>query len=176
MSLASLGSATQVGYLVDDLDEAIRGWIDRLGVGPWTVFRNVELDGAYRGEPTHVTMHVALGYQGETQIELIQPVNDAPSPYRGGDGKVLLGIHHVAWLVDDLDARVAALAASGMDTRFTAANPTTRVAYLADPATPGALIELIESAVTADLIVQGIAASRDWDGSNPVTEYDLSAQ
>lgn len=107
MRLATFGAFDQTGILVDDLDASIARWIAHSGVGPWTVFRNVRLDGSYHGEPTIVTIDVGLSYQGEMQIELIQVTNDAPSPYRGDDGRVLLGLHHLARIVDDLDGAVA---------------------------------------------------------------------
>lgn len=78
MRLARYGAIDQTGILVEDLDASIARWIDHSGVGPWTIFRNVRMDGSYRGEPTLVTMDVGLSYQGEMQIELIQVTNDAP--------------------------------------------------------------------------------------------------
>lgn len=41
MTRTRFGSIDQIGYLVDDLAQSIERRIDRLGVGPWTVFRNV---------------------------------------------------------------------------------------------------------------------------------------
>lgn len=95
--MARLGPIDQIGYVTADLDRAVERWTRQLGVGPWTVFRNVVLDGEYRGAPTRVSIDVALSYQGAVQIEFIEPTSDAPSPYRGPDGAVLEGIHHVAW-------------------------------------------------------------------------------
>lgn len=171
----AFGPIVQIGYLVDDLDAAVARWTGRLGVGPWTVFRNVTLDGRYRGEATVVGMHVALGYRDGLQIELIEVTNHAPSPYRGADGHRLKGIHHVAWLVDDRDAAVAAMTARGLTLAFEAGNPGTKVAYLESPDEPGVLFEYIESPATRTLIAEGVAATRDWDGSNPVTVIDFAA-
>ncbi|ANI79705.1 VOC family protein [Sphingobium sp. EP60837] len=168
------GAIDQTGILVQDLDASISRWITHSGVGPWTVFRNVRLDGSYRGEPTVVTMDVGLSYQGEMQIELIQVTNDAPSPYRGDDGRPLLGLHHLARIVDDLDAAVDAAVAGGMEVSFTAQNPTTRVAYLQVPGEPGQLFEFICGADMRALCEAGIAASRSWDGKNPVTVIDFA--
>lgn len=174
MTQALFGRINQIGYLVDDLDAAIARWTDRLGVGPWTVFRNVSLNGRYRGQETMVTMDVALGYQGDMQIELILVTNDAPSPYRDASGKRILGAHHIAWLVDDRDAAVAKVVAKGLKIAFEAENPGTRVAYMESDDDPGVLYEFIESESTRGLIEQGIAATRNWDGSNPVTVIDFA--
>jgi len=173
--VARFGAIDQTGILVQDLDASIARWIAHSGVGPWMVFRNVRMDGSYRGEPTVVTMDVGLSYQGEMQIELIQVTNDAPSPYRADDGQPLLGLHHLARIVDDLDEAVDAAVAGGMELLFTAQNPGTRVAYLQVPGEPGQLFEFICGADMRAMGAAGIAAARDWDGSDPVTVIDFAA-
>lgn len=168
-----MGAIDQIGYVTADLDAAVAQWTQKLGVGPWTVFRNVSLPGVYRGEPTEVTIDVALSYRGGVQIELIEPTNAAPSPYRGPDGAVLEGIHHIAWLVDDLDAGVAEFAARGLKPLFRAGNAASQVAYF-NPA-PGVIWELIAGPGMRAMIDEGIAAAVNWDGRDPVTEIDLAA-
>ncbi|OCC25580.1 glyoxalase [Croceicoccus estronivorus] len=175
MSMAKHGPIDQIGVLVDDLDAGIRHWKDVLGVGPWTVFRNVSMQGNYRGQDGVVMMDVAMGYQGETQIELIKVTNDAPSPYRDGTGAPIIGLHHLAWLVDDLDQTVADVTADGMTVIFQASNPGTRVAYCEIEGEPGPLFEFIEGAQTAELFKSGREATKTWDGSNPITEFDFTA-
>lgn len=166
------GPIDQLGYVTADLDRAIQLWRDKLGVGPWTVFRNVRLTGTYRGEPTEVGIDVALAYRGAVQIELIQPTDAAPSPYRDEAGALRLGAHHVAWVVDDLDAEVARCAGEGLEPTFRAGNAASRVAYF-EPE-PGVIWELIEGAGMRAMIDAGIAVAAVWDGSNPITEIDLA--
>lgn len=168
MTKALFGPIDQIGYLVDNLDESIARWLDHLGVGPWTVFRDVSLEGRYRGQPGTVTMDVALAYQGNIQIELIKATNDTPSPYRDGAGAPILGIHHIAWVVDDLDVAVARATTNGLKVSFEAENIATRVAYLEADDEPGILYEFIEGAGMREMIDGGIAATRDWDGSDAV--------
>ncbi|TZG25055.1 VOC family protein [Sphingomonas montanisoli] len=170
MSQHGFGQIDQIGYLVENLDAAIQFWIDRFGVGPWTVFRNVPLDGVYRGQAGTVTIDVGLSYQGNVQIELIEATNDTPSPYRDADGRRLLGIHHTAHIVDDLDAAVAKASGNGLRVVFEASNPATRVAYLASDNEPGLLAEFIMGPGMREMADAGIAAAKMWDGSNPVVE------
>ncbi|UGT55897.1 VOC family protein [Nocardia asteroides] len=47
----------QVGYVVTDLDAAIAHWLEHTGIGPWTVFRGVRLDGTYRGGMRELIAH-----------------------------------------------------------------------------------------------------------------------
>jgi len=175
MSQAKFGRIDQIGIVVPDIEAGIATWTQRLGIGPWTVFKNVRINGEFRGQPTSVTFEVAMGYQGETQIELMQMTNDAPSPYRGKSGELLLGMHHVAWLVDDLDVTMGQAMADGMKLVFKAANPTTRVAYMEIDDQPGMMFEFIESSQTRELFRDGIAATQNWDGTNPITVFDLAA-
>ena len=172
---AKYGPITQIGLVVDDLDASIQRWIGTMGVGPWTVFRNVTLNGQYRGQDTVVTIDVGLSYQGETQVELIEVTNRAPSPYLDENGRALTGLHHLAWIVDDLDAVLTRAAAEGLKLVFRAQSPGTRVAYLEAPGEKGLLFEYIESEATRELIAAGLMATRDWDGTNPIHEIDFAA-
>ncbi|ALX15509.1 glyoxalase [Burkholderia cepacia JBK9] len=169
------GPIDQIGYVVADLDRSIARWRARHDVGPWTVFRNVRLDGRYLGEPVTVTMDVGLAYRGDLQIELIHVTNDTRSPYRDAHGQPLVGPHHVAWVVDDLDAAVSQLTARGLRVVFEAHNPATRVAYLDDADDPGVRVEVIEGAGMRDMIVHGIAEAHTWDGTDPVRIIDAAA-
>lgn len=174
MSSAFLGPIDQIGYLVDDLEQGIGRWLQHFGVGPWTVFRNVSLEGNYRGEPVTVTMDVGLGYQGAIQVELIEVTNAAKSPYRDEQGRVLHGMHHVAWVVTDIDQAIARLTATGLRVVFEASNPATRVAYLENEAEPGVFYEVIQGTGMRELIQQGIQAARTWDGSDPIHVIDTA--
>lgn len=178
MSTTSFGPIRQIGYVVDNVDAAMALWTTQAGIGPWTCFRNVTLDGHHLGKPTRIRMNVGLGYQGAMQIELIEVVDDGGvSPYRGADGRMLAGQHHVAWLSRDLVRDIARAEANGLAVRFRGANATTQVAYLESPASPGTRFELIEvDAQTTAMFERGIAASRAWDGSGPaIDEFDLGA-
>lgn len=177
-TIAGHGPIAQIAWLTEDLDRAIDQWRILAGVGPWTVYRNVTLDGDYRGTPATIGIDVGLAYQGETQIELIAPHGAGPSPYHDTDGRVRVGMHHVAWLVDDVAAAAKDAAAAGLVPVFSAESGggATRVAYLEAPDEPAILLELIEATpMIRDGFATGTAAARDWDGSNPVTIFDFAA-
>ncbi|MBN3838731.1 VOC family protein [Burkholderia sp. Ac-20349] len=169
-----LGPIDQIGYVVADLDRSIARWRERHDIGPWTVFRNVRLDGHHLGAPVTVTMDVGLAYRGDLQIELIHVTSDTSSPYRDAYGQPLVGLHHVAWVVDDLDAALARLTSRGLRVVFEARNPATRVAYLDDADDPGVRVEVIEGAGMRDMIAHGIAEARAWDGTDPVRIIDAA--
>jgi methylmalonyl-CoA/ethylmalonyl-CoA epimerase len=165
----------QIGFLVHDLDAAVHRWTAHSRVGPWTIYRNIVLDGHFRGMPTRVKMDVALGYQCDMQIELITVTNDAPSPYRASDGTRLSGLHHLARIVDDLEAAVADAQACGLKVEFTASNSSTSVAYLRALEEPGTLFEFIEGEGMRAMWEAGVAQARAWDGREPNRTIDFAA-
>ncbi|HZR38357.1 MAG TPA: VOC family protein [Nevskia sp.] len=177
MNTRTYGPIRQIAWLVEDLDAAIRHWMEFAGVGPWTVYRNTTLNGHCRGVPTRVKMDVGLSYQDEVQIELIQVTSRTPSPYQDAQGRTLVGMHHVAWLSRDIDGDVAQARRRGLTAAFEASNGVVRVAYMESAAEPGLLLEFIEAApVVLEGFAAGIQAAREWDGrSNPVSVIDFEA-
>jgi methylmalonyl-CoA/ethylmalonyl-CoA epimerase len=174
MTNASFGAIRQIAWVVADLEASVANWRRVSGVGPWTCFRNVAMQGRLRAQAVTVRMHVALGYQGDMEIELIQPLGEGPSPYRCAAGAPLIGMHHVAWFCEDVGADVARAQARGLSACFEAANEVTRVAYLEDPREPGLLLEFIEmNAVMRAGLEARLAAARTWDGRDPGQVIDL---
>ena len=53
-TIADHGPISQIAWLTEDLDRAIDQWRRLAGIGPWTVYRNVTLDGLYRGAPATI--------------------------------------------------------------------------------------------------------------------------
>lgn len=161
MSQLPSGPIDQIGYVVADLDESVRFWEQVAGVGPWMIFRDVVLDGVFEGRAVKVGINVALSARGDTQIELIEPVGEGPSPYLE-QGKPILGVHHVAWIVDDLDKARADALAAGLEPLFDAHNEAVRVSYLTSAAAGGARFELIEGEGSREMLDQQIRDARAW--------------
>ncbi len=110
-----LGPIDQLGYVVDDIESAMNHWIERLGVGPFYFLPSPPMqDLAYRGQPTEARIAVALSFSGPLQIELIQPLDDHPTPYRDFMAVHGTGLHHVARFVDDYDEALAGYTSRGM--------------------------------------------------------------
>jgi methylmalonyl-CoA/ethylmalonyl-CoA epimerase len=174
MKTQSFGPIRQIAWVVRNLEESVHTWLRVSGVGPWTCFRNVAMAGTLDGHATKVRMHVALGYQGDMEIELIEDLGAGPSPYRSGAGEPLVGMHHVAWFSGDVLADVGRGTARGMQVKFQAANEVTRVAYLEDPREPRLLFEFIEmNEVMRAGFAARLEAARTWQGENPLQVIDL---
>jgi hypothetical protein len=166
----TFGPIVQQGYIVRDLDAAMRFWIERMGVGPFFAVRPVRLVNVwYRGTNISVTMSCAFANSGETQIELIQPF-DQPSIYTEFFAARREGLHHVGYLTDEYGKSVAAAQALGFEHLQSGENADSGFAYFdsGDPA-QGSLIELIEaSAMIRQFFSLVHDAAVGWDGTDPV--------
>lgn len=171
---SSFGPIRQMAYVVEDVHASVAQWLRGTGVGPWFVFRNVAMAARYRGRDSTVCMDVALGYQGDIEIELIQPTSFSDSPYVGADRRALLGPHHIAYFTDDLAAATQRAVKQGLDQVFYAHNPVTQVAYFELAGAHGVRYELIQYTSEGLAGWQGrLRAAHDWDGAEPLREFDL---
>jgi len=178
-STAFLGPIRQLGYVVEKLDHAVEAWTARLGVGPWTIIRNIVLQSEYRGAPSQPLIDIALSYRGEMQIELIQQKNGAASPYRPfiDDGRY--GLHHTAFLSEPIDEDVSRLRQAGLTLECDIKMPTGgRYVYFQSPVpSEQTYIELLEATpMMKQMFEQGIAASANWDGRAQSTVIDFAAE
>jgi hypothetical protein len=121
--LISLGRVAQWGVVVPDIDEAMRHWSVLLGIGPFLHIQTIapwEHEARYRGVPSDVQITVAFSYFGETQIELIQQLNDSPSPYIDFLQAGRSGIQHLGFWSDHYDDSYAGLLDEGYVPVYTA--------------------------------------------------------
>ena len=66
-----------------------------------------------RGAAVDCTLHVSLGYSGDLQVELIQPVS-GPSIHQEFLDAHGSGLHHVCFEVDDIEAACVSAEAAGV--------------------------------------------------------------
>jgi catechol 2,3-dioxygenase-like lactoylglutathione lyase family enzyme len=165
------GALRQNGYVVRDIEAALRHWTEVLGVGPFFYFERVPIeDFRYRGEPSPLEVSIALANSGDLQIELIQPRNDAPSMYRDFLAAGHEGLQHLAWWTEAFDADLARLRERGYEIGQSGCiGPQGRFVYLETEAHPGSVVELSEVVGPKGRFFAHVrAAARDWDGRDPV--------
>jgi catechol 2,3-dioxygenase-like lactoylglutathione lyase family enzyme len=105
----------QVAIVVHDLEQVAKNYWTILGIGPWSIFEweaPLVYDRTYHGERAWARERIALAQVGDVQLELVQPV-EGPSIYRDWLEEHGEGLHHMNFLVDDVDQAVAALAEQG---------------------------------------------------------------
>lgn len=160
----------QNGYVVENLDAGARAWSAQLGIGPFFCIRHMALDHVrYRGQPAELDISVALCFDGDLCIELIEQHNDGPSAYRDMVPVGARGFHHMLVYPQDYDRELAryeemdvVVAGSGV-LRSTGL----RFAYLDTRATLGCMLELVSRDAPEQWATMK-QACRAWRSGDPV--------
>jgi hypothetical protein len=176
VSVAALGPIAQLGYVVDDIEAAMEHWVQDLDVGPFFYLPSPPLnDLVYRGEPTTARIGVAITYSGDLQVELIQPLDDQPSPYRDFQLASGNGLHHVAHFTNEYDAAIAAYRAKGRSPYYEGRGLTAeqRFSYFDSPSHGGTVNEVVETSGFGGFFDFMRAKSADWDGSDPIRTIEM---
>ena len=169
---ALFGKVCQNGYVVRDIDAAMRFWIEKLRVGPFFYVPSVKIDWfRYRGMDSPLEMSVALANSGDLQIELIQQRNDAPSMYLDFLARHGEGLQHMSYLSMDYqalyDRAVAAGCLVGHEGQI--GGPKGRFAYFDTSGHAGTVIEISDISGSKGRFFERVkVAALDWDGSDPV--------
>lgn len=168
------GAIRQNGYVVKDIEAAMRHWSAVIGVGPWFYNEAVPLlDFTYKGAPSAPVCSVAFSNAGPLQIELIQQRNDAPTLFldflRAGHE----GLQHVAFWTETFEAdRARALALGykvGHEGSTGKYGPFT---YFQTEAHPGTVVELSAVVGIKKRLFAHIAeAAATWDGRDPIRPF-----
>ncbi|MBM4382541.1 MAG: VOC family protein [Deltaproteobacteria bacterium] len=169
------GPIVQQGYVVPDIDAAMRHWLAR-GVGPFFLEHLRGMDAVVDGARVKTELKAAFAYSGDQQIEVIQPLGTTPTIYSEylaahPEG----GLQHLAFWCDDVAAKVAALEASG-SFRLRQAYGDAH-AYLDSTEQPGVMIQLMARTAGMDGLFAIIrTAAEGWDGAtDPVRKIDWSS-
>jgi catechol 2,3-dioxygenase-like lactoylglutathione lyase family enzyme len=170
------GPLRQNGFVVRDIEAAMRRWTGVLGVGPFFYIEDQPLnDFVYRGVPSRPRFSVALAHSGGVQIELIQQRDDEPSAFRDflADGEE--GLQHVAFWTEEFDRDQRLARDRGLEPlqsgRSGSGGPNERFAYFTAPDARGPVVELSETLGRKAVLFRSVeAAALDWDGREPVRD------
>ena len=114
-----------MAYVVEDIHRAMHEWSQRLKVGPWFLLdRFSGVDPQYRGQPTNVEIALAMSFAGHMNVELIQPLDSAPSVYRETIERRGYGFHHFGVATWNFDADVERYRADGAELAFSLGVPS----------------------------------------------------
>jgi hypothetical protein len=115
------GAVRQNGYVVRDIQAAMKHWIEVMGIGPWYYMDRVKTDWfRHRGQSSSVEMSIALANSGDLQIELIQQRNDAPSLYKEFLDAGHEGLQHMSYWSHDYQSLYDRATGSAMKARSAA--------------------------------------------------------
>lgn len=166
------GPAHQLGYVVRDIEAAMQYWTEKMGIGPFYYLPQAPImDYRYQGEESSLAISGALAYSGAIQIELIQPLDNAPSSYRAFLDAGHEGLHHIGYLSETYEEHLQRAVAAGLVVEQSGAvfEPAGKFAYFATGSHPGTVMELIaltDSNRQLFRMMEDEAAR--WDGTNPV--------
>lgn len=164
------GEIRQLGYVVRDIEAAMRHWVEVLGVGPWYYVDRLPVTNfLYRGKPSDPHVSIALANSGAAQIELIQQRNAAPSMYVDFLAQGPEGLQHVSTWPVDYDATLARALAAGHTIGQQGASNRGPFAYFeTQDAHRGTCMEIAAYTPTRKRQFDAVeAASRGWDGRDP---------
>ena len=105
-----------VGIVVDNMDKAL-AYYDSLGLGSFEPLKLSPSEGLLRGKKLISTPIISMGEVGGIAIELLQPTEEDSIIKEFFESKGE-GIHHIAFLVDDIDRETDKLVKKGFDVLF----------------------------------------------------------
>jgi 4-hydroxyphenylpyruvate dioxygenase-like putative hemolysin len=108
-------SIDQVAIVVNDIELVTQNYWNILGIGPWDIYNwesPLVYDFKYYGKNSWARSRIAVTMVGNVMLELCQPV-DGDTIYRDYLNEHGEGLHHLNFLVDDVDEVSKILTAEG---------------------------------------------------------------
>lgn len=175
-----LGPATQLGFVVRDLEMAVSHWNNVFGVGPFVIMERGTAQPPpptyMRGRQVSVDLKLAFGFMGDVQIELIQQRNDAPSPYTEFLAAGREGLQHLGFWVHDYAEATRRVEAAGYEPVYEIriAGQPLPIVYYDSPKHYGPMLEIVppQWRRSREAIRQAVDA---WDGSGSAIRFDTYA-
>lgn len=168
---ALLGAPVQIAYAVPDATVAAAAWARDFGAGPFFVRPHIELrDVMYRGRPGVFDHSSAYGQWGSLMVELVADHATGDSPIRDVLAPGTSGLHHLAFIVEDLHATMKALVAAGYAIALSARTANgTEFHFVDTRPTLGHMVELYERTDRLRDFYSMVARAADgWTGDAPV--------
>ncbi len=149
MTEQTLGTTTvtQIGIVVHDIEAKARAWAEVLGLPVPDIMITDSYQRAqteYNGEPSDARAKLAFFDLGQVSLELIEPVGK-PSTWRDQLDEHGDSLHHIAFEIKGMPARVAYLEANGLRLVQCGEYRGGRYAYVDGSAQLGAILELLEN-------------------------------
>ncbi|MCJ7604944.1 MAG: VOC family protein [Dehalococcoidales bacterium] len=121
------------GVIVKDMDEAI-AYLESIGIGPFGMMGDqkwidIPFKGDLHGQPAEWSVKISNANVGDHQIELLQP-SGGPSALQEFLDEAGEGVHHIAYLSDDVKGELAKLVEKGVEVLTSANLDTGGFAYI----------------------------------------------
>lgn len=176
--MSFFGEIRQLGYAVHDLEAAMTYWRDVMKVGPFFHFDQAPVgDFKYHGVETDAHISLALANCGDMQIELIQPRDNKPSPYRDSLDRGREGLQHLAFWTETYAQDLERAQTAGFKVILSgyAVQKDGLFTYFDDQASPQPGVQVELSALTGakkETFAMIKEKSLSWNGTDPVVRMD----
>jgi hypothetical protein len=174
MTILNQARIVQNAYVVNNLEAACQRWNHIYGIGPFLASRHFVLQMEYDDARVDVELAGAFVQSGEIVIELLQQLNDVPSPFRQIYPPGHEGFHHVAVFAKDFEQERNRFKAAGFRIagEFDYA-PGCQICYIDTVAALGHMIELYsEHDAIRRMYTASRTAAETWDGKNLIHYAD----
>ncbi len=118
MEKLNLPPVYQLGYVVNDIDAACKHYHSLFGIGPFDIVDEVDMEGAIlRGKPISTKIKVAFAKSDKVELEFIEPLEgkNLYTEFLEAKGD---GIHHLAFMVDEMETWLKSFADMGIEPIF----------------------------------------------------------
>jgi methylmalonyl-CoA/ethylmalonyl-CoA epimerase len=147
----------QIGFVVPDIHKGMAFFKNTVGVPEFLFIEKPELeDETYLGKPAPLRLHLAFGWCGDTQIELIQPIAGVSTYSKFLDHNPQGGMHHYGIEISDYATSVKEMERKGFALVQGGRHQETKFAYFDTTATIGALTELVYLQPEEKAFMQGL--------------------
>lgn len=144
----------QISFAVPEIKDAITFWEEQIGVGPWIVYRGLNMTALYEGKPISTPFDVALTWHDGRLIELIQATGDGPSPLHDNFNRPTVGLQRLASVTSDIERDAREAEARGMELFVEGEAAGQRFLYYRSKAAPGVILELLERTPSFDAMLK----------------------
>jgi len=134
----------QIGFVVPDIHKGMDFFKGKLGVPEFLFIEKPELqDETYLGKPAPLRLHLAFGWCGDVQIELVQPIAGTSTYSKFLEHNPQGGMHHYGIEVPNYAQGVKDMEARGYAPVQGGRHNETRFAYFDTTGIIGALTEIV---------------------------------
>jgi catechol 2,3-dioxygenase-like lactoylglutathione lyase family enzyme len=127
-SFLKLPRIHHVGVVVRDIDEGIKYYSSNFDMGPFNIIDSSRKDAFIRGRLGDYRIKQAFAKMGQTLLELNQVVEGRPvqQEFLEKNGE---GVHHLGFVVNDLDTELASFREKGFNVIQSYATPSEGVRF-----------------------------------------------
>ena len=170
------GPIMQMGFVVDNFEDPIKHWTEKLNVGPFFILEHLDLkDFHYRGNKSDIDFSVAISFSGDIQIEFIKQHCNTPSIYNELSEINRGNLHHICRLTPDINNDIKILENQGYKNiqGGETEDGGIKFSYLDAQENYGSILELAELAEENLALTEAMKnASKNWDRKVSIMELE----